>query len=91
MLMSVMLPVHVVIVPQYVPFSQLDWITTHLPLVNQKMPATDAFFVFLTVRFFRGLPRELTAAAHIDGGGGVGPVCSAWSVTAAPGLAAMSG
>lgn len=69
MLMSIMLPIHVVIVPQYVLFSQLDWINTYLPLVVPKMLATDAFFVFLMVQFFRGIPRELTEAANIDGAG----------------------
>ena len=69
MLMSIMLPIHVVIVPQYVLFSQLDWINTYLPLVVPKMLATDAFFVFLMVQFFRSIPRELTEAANIDGAG----------------------
>lgn len=69
MLMSIMLPIHVVIVPQYVLFSQLDWINTYLPLVVPKMLATDAFFIFLMVQFFRGIPRELTEAANIDGAG----------------------
>ncbi|TDV47893.1 carbohydrate ABC transporter permease [Actinophytocola oryzae] len=69
MLMSIMLPIHVVIVPQYVLFAQLDWINTYLPLVVPKMLATDAFFIFLMVQFFRGIPRELTEAANIDGAG----------------------
>ncbi|WP_238580783.1 carbohydrate ABC transporter permease [Streptomonospora alba] len=69
MLMSIMLPIHVVIVPQYVLFSQLDWINTYLPLVVPKLLATDAFFIFLMVQFFRGVPRDLTEAAHIDGAG----------------------
>ncbi len=69
MLMSIMLPIHVVIVPQYVLFSQLGWINTYLPLVVPKMLATDAFFIFLMVQFFRGIPRELTEAANIDGAG----------------------
>jgi multiple sugar transport system permease protein len=69
MLISIMLPIHVVIVPQYILFSQLDWINTYLPLVVPKMLATDAFFIFLMVQFFRGIPRELTEAAHIDGAG----------------------
>ncbi|WP_237728141.1 carbohydrate ABC transporter permease [Cellulomonas sp. APG4] len=69
MLMSIMLPIHVVIVPQYILFSQLDWINTYLPLVVPKLLATDAFFVFLMVQFFRGIPRELDEAAHIDGAG----------------------
>jgi multiple sugar transport system permease protein len=69
MLGSIMLPIHVVIVPQYVLFAQLDWINTYLPLVVPKMLATDAFFIFLMVQFFRGIPRELTEAANIDGAG----------------------
>jgi multiple sugar transport system permease protein len=50
-------------------FSQLGWINTYLPLVVPKMLATDAFFIFLMVQFFRGIPRELTEAANIDGAG----------------------
>jgi multiple sugar transport system permease protein len=69
MLMSIMLPIHVVIVPQYVLFSQLDWINTYLPLVVPKLLATDAFFIFLMVQFFRGIPRSLSEAALIDGAG----------------------
>jgi multiple sugar transport system permease protein len=34
-----------------------------------KLLATDAFFVFLMVQFFRGIPRELDEAARIDGAG----------------------
>jgi multiple sugar transport system permease protein len=67
MLMSIMLPIHVVIVPQYVLFSQLEWINTFLPLIVPKLLATDAFFIFLMVQFFRGIPRELDEAATLDG------------------------
>jgi multiple sugar transport system permease protein len=69
MLMSIMLPIHVVIVPQYIMFSQAGWINTFLPLVIPKILATDAFFVFLMVQFIRGIPRELDEAARIDGCG----------------------
>ncbi len=69
MLMSIMLPIHVIIVPQYVMFSQLGWINTYLPLIVPKLLATDAFFVFLMVQFFRGIPRELDEAARLDGCG----------------------
>jgi multiple sugar transport system permease protein len=69
MLATLMLPIHVLIVPQYVLFSQLDWINTILPLVVPKFLAHDAFFIFLMVQFIRGLPRELDEAARIDGCG----------------------
>src|SRR5688572_16407823 len=69
MLGTIMLPVHVIIVPQYVLFSQVGWVNTFLPLIVPKILATDAFFVFLMVQFIRGLPRELDEAARIDGCG----------------------
>jgi multiple sugar transport system permease protein len=69
MLLTIMLPVHVLIIPQYVMFAQLGWINTYLPLIVPKLLATDAFFVFLMVQFVRGIPRELDEAARIDGAG----------------------
>ncbi|WP_246006242.1 carbohydrate ABC transporter permease [Georgenia muralis] len=69
MLMSIMLPIHVIIVPQYVLFSEIGWINTFWPLIVPKLLATDAFFVFLMVQFFRGIPKELDEAARIDGAG----------------------
>ena len=69
MLLSIMLPIHVIIVPQYVLFSQLGWVNTFLPLIVPKLLATDAFFIFLMVQFIRGIPKELDEAARIDGAG----------------------
>jgi multiple sugar transport system permease protein len=69
MLVSIMLPWHVLIVPQYVLFVNLGWTNTFLPLIMPKILATDAFFIFLMVQFFRGIPRELDEAARIDGAG----------------------
>jgi multiple sugar transport system permease protein len=69
MLMTIMLPIHVVIVPQYIIFSQFGWVNTFIPLILPKLLATDAFFVFLMIQFIRGLPRELDEAARIDGCG----------------------
>ncbi|MBO3737314.1 carbohydrate ABC transporter permease [Actinoplanes flavus] len=69
MLGTIMLPIHVLIVPQYIAFSNLGWINTFLPLIVPKLLATDAFFVFLMVQFIRGLPKELDEAARIDGAG----------------------
>ncbi|WP_258534675.1 carbohydrate ABC transporter permease [Streptomyces sp. PT12] len=69
MLGSIMLPLHAVLVPQYVLFSELDWINTFWPLIIPKFLATDAFFIFLMVQFIRTLPRDLDEAARIDGAG----------------------
>ena len=73
MLGTLMLPYQVTLIPQYVLFHQLNWINTFLPLVVPKFLAADAFFIFLMVQFFRGIPKELDEAAAMDG-------CSPWRV-----------
>ncbi|OSM43998.1 carbohydrate ABC transporter permease [Nesterenkonia sp. PF2B19] len=69
MLLTIMLPVHVVIIPQYILFSNLGWVNTFLPLIVPKILATDSFFIFLMVQFIRGIPKDLDEAARIDGAG----------------------
>ncbi|GAB2844918.1 carbohydrate ABC transporter permease [Lentzea nigeriaca] len=68
-LVTIMLPAHVTLIPQYVVFQQLEMIDTFVPLILPKLLATDAFFVFLMVQFMRGIPHELDEAAKIDGCG----------------------
>ena len=69
MLMTIMLPLHATLIPQYILFFNLGWVNTVLPLVVPKFLAVDAFFIFLMVQFIRGIPRELDEAAMIDGAG----------------------
>ena len=73
MLGTLMLPYHVTLVPQYVLFLNIGWVDTILPLVVPKFLAHDAFFIFLMVQFFRGIPRELDEAARMDG-------CGPWRI-----------
>jgi multiple sugar transport system permease protein len=54
-------------------FLNLGWVNTFLPLVVPKFLATDAFFIFLMVQFFRGIPREIDEAAIMDG-------CGPWRI-----------
>jgi multiple sugar transport system permease protein len=69
MVATILLPYHVLIVPQYAIFKQFGWINTDLPLIAPKFLATEAFFIFLMVQFMRGIPREIDEAARIDGCG----------------------
>ncbi|MEO1016215.1 MAG: carbohydrate ABC transporter permease [Pseudomonadota bacterium] len=73
MLGTLMLPYHVTLVPQYILFLNLGWVNTFLPLIIPKFLAVDAFFIFLMVQFFRGIPREIDEAAIMDG-------CSPWRI-----------
>ena len=69
MLMTLMLPYQVTLIPQYVLFRSVGWVDTFLPLIVPKFLAADAFFIFLMVQFFRGIPKELEEAARLDGCG----------------------
>jgi multiple sugar transport system permease protein len=77
MIGTLLLPGHVLIVPQYILFKYFGWIDTTAPLVVPKLLATEAFFIFLMVQFMRGIPRELDDAARIDG---CGPYQVFWQV-----------
>ena len=68
MLATLMLPVQVQIIPQYIVFSQLGWINTFWPLLLPRIGGT-AFFIFMIMQFIRGIPREMDEAAEIDGCG----------------------
>ncbi len=66
MLMTLMLPIQVQIIPQYVMFSKLNLINTFYPLLLPKF-CGQAFFIFMIMQFIRGIPKELDEAAKIDG------------------------
>ena len=77
MLGTLMLPYQVTLIPQYVVFLHMPWwlggtpesgwVNTFLPLVVPKFLASDAFFIFLMVQFFRSIPFEIQESAMIDG------------------------
>lgn len=64
---TMMLPLIILRLPQYLMFKQFDWIDTYLPLIVPSAFATDTFFVFMLVQFLRGIPRDMEEAAQIDG------------------------
>ncbi|TVQ22770.1 MAG: carbohydrate ABC transporter permease [Spirochaetaceae bacterium] len=69
MLMTLMMPVQIQIIPQYIFFSQLGMINTFWPLLLPRFlgQAGQAFFIFMIVQFIRGIPIQLDEAAEIDG------------------------
>ena len=67
MIGTMMLPMIVLRLPQYLMFKELGWLDTYLPLVLPSAFATDTFFVFMLVQFLRGIPRDMEEAAVIDG------------------------
>lgn len=67
---TLMLPQAVILIPRYIEFRYLNWIDTWYPMIVPSFFAAGlggAFFIFLLRQFFRGIPRELSDAAKVDG------------------------
>jgi ABC-type glycerol-3-phosphate transport system permease component len=67
LLSTMMLPGVIRLIPLFVIFDRLGWINTFLPLVVPRFLGHNPFYIFLYRQFFRGIPRELSDAARIDG------------------------
>ncbi|BFT70122.1 carbohydrate ABC transporter permease [Paenibacillus sp. P36] len=67
MISTLMLPNAVVIIPKYIMFKNFDWLNSYMPFIMPAVLATHAFFIFMIMQFFRGLPRELDESAKMDG------------------------
>jgi len=66
MFLTLMLPYQIVMVPQFIMFHKIGWVNTFLPLIVPQWGG-QAFFIFLMVQFFRGIPMELDESAMLDG------------------------
>ena len=66
MLMTLMIPYHVVLIPQYILFLKAGWVNTYLPLIVPNF-FSNAFNVFLVRQFVSRLPSEIDEAAMVDG------------------------
>jgi multiple sugar transport system permease protein len=68
-LSTMILPVHVTIIPLFVLFRKFGWIDTFKPLIVPSYFGGGAFAIFLVRQFIMTLPIELDEAALIDGAG----------------------
>lgn len=66
LLATLMLPYPVVMIPQYIIFSRLDWVNTFRPLIVPTFFG-NAFYIFLLRQFFLQIPVDLEDAARLDG------------------------
>ncbi|MFP7285895.1 carbohydrate ABC transporter permease [Shouchella clausii] len=71
MLSVLMVPMQVILIPNYALLAQLGWIDTFYALIVPGM--FSAFGVFLLRQFFMGIPKELDEAAIMDG-------CTHWGI-----------
>lgn len=68
LLLTLMVPVHATLIPQYVVFRELGWLNSPLPIIVPMLFGTP-FASFFFRQYFLTLPTELEDAAAIDGAG----------------------
>jgi multiple sugar transport system permease protein len=67
-LATMLLPVDVLLIPQFLLFYEIGWYGTYFPLWVPSF-AGEAFFIFLIRQYMRSIPIELDEAARVDGAG----------------------
>ena len=67
-LLTLMLPDHVLIIPKFILFRELGWLDSLLPLIVPKLFG-GGFAIFLLRQYYMTIPLELDEAAKIDGAG----------------------
>jgi multiple sugar transport system permease protein len=66
-LSTLMLPVEVTLIPQYLLFKNLGWLDTFAPLIVPSWFGGGAFNIFLMRQFIMSIPFDLDESAKIDG------------------------
>lgn len=66
LVITLLIPWHVLLIPQFLMFVELGWYGSILPLVVPSFFG-NAFFIFLIRQYIRSIPRELELAATVDG------------------------
>jgi oligogalacturonide transport system permease protein len=67
MISTMMLPNTVLMIPRYILFNNFGMLNSYNPFYVTAILATNPFFTYLLIQFFRGIPKELDESAYIDG------------------------
>ena len=66
LIFTLLIPIEVTIIPEFLLMVRLGWLDTYLPLIVPSL-MVGAFGTFLLTEFFRTVPASLEEAATIDG------------------------
>ena len=66
LIFTLLIPIEVTIIPEFLLMVRLGWLNTYLPLIVPSL-MVGAFGTFLLTEFFRTVPASLEEAATIDG------------------------
>ncbi|MHB8963614.1 MAG: carbohydrate ABC transporter permease [Saccharofermentanales bacterium] len=71
-ILSIIMPIQTILLPQYLIFSSISWTGSYLPIIVPQIfgyGLRGGLFIFLFRQFFLNLPKSLEEAARIDGCG----------------------
>lgn len=71
-ILAMIVPAQTIIVPQYLMYAKFGWLNTYLPLIVPSLFGfgfKGALYIYIFRQFYLGLPKELEAAARVDGCG----------------------
>ena len=86
---TLIMPGHMLIIPQYLMFNAIGWIDQWWPLMVPNLFGT-AFYIFLLRQFIMTLPRELDEAAYTDGASSLGVLFRVLAPNMRPALATVA-
>lgn len=87
-LLTMLVPIEVTIIPEFLLMVRLGWLDTYLPLIVPSL-MVGAFGTFLLTEFFKTVPRDLEDAATLDGAGVFGVYWHVFLPSARPALASL--
>ena len=70
LLSTLMIPLQVLLIPTYIMYDKLGFLGTKIPLILPAfLGGGAAFYIFMLRQFFKGIPKELSESAIMDGAG----------------------
>jgi multiple sugar transport system permease protein len=87
-LATMLVPVEITIIPEFLLMVRLGWLDSYLPLIVPSL-MIGAFGTFLLTEFFKTVPRELEDAAVIDGASPFGVYLRIFLPLSGPALASL--
>ena len=68
LLSTMMIPLQILLIPTYIMYDKLGFLGTRIPLILPAfLGGGAAFYIFLMRQFFKGIPKELSESAIMDG------------------------
>lgn len=66
-IVTLIIPASLFTIPLFILWSSIGFTDSYMPLIIPTFAATNSFFIFMLIQFFRTIPRAIDEAAIVDG------------------------